>query len=1135
MRTQDVKRRVLRALAIGLFSLAIATPSQAGSFTAGNIVVYRVGDGSGALVQTGNPVFLDEYTPSGTFVQTVALPTSVSGANQPLVAQGGSGNGSAIEGLISNSSDGQYVVLTGYDTTLPGPGTLSGTSCTGGSPVPRTVGLVKYDGTLDTSTALTDLACASNVRSATSTDGTNLWASGNQGTAGTGGVKYTTRGSTTSTQLNSTDTNMRQLLVFGGQLFAAVNGSAVKGIGTNTPTTAGQSDTALSLAGAGTAPDSFFFASLPGGSVLYVTDDTQGTIRKYSLTSGTSVSGTWTANNSIALANARAIFGTVNGSNVTLYVRSSANDAVIQTLTDSSGFNANITGSLSTWLTAPTNEVFRGIALAPVAAATPTPTATNTATDTPSDTPTQTPTPTSTATDVPTGTPTQTPTGTSPPTQTFTLTNTPTETPTITNSPTQTLTPTNTPTDTTTNTPTWTSTQTPSSTPTATPTNTAPPAPFTAGNVVIYRVGDGIASLASSGNIVFLDEYTTSGLLVQSIALPTSASGATNQLIASGTATSEGLLTRSTDGQYLVLTGYARNLGGSGSLTGSSVARTVGLVKFDATIDTSTALTDFATGNNARSATSTNGTDLWVGGAAGGVRYTTTGSTTSTQLSTTNTNIRQVAVAGGQLYVSTQSGSAIRVGAVGSGTPTTSGQTIANLAGIPTSIAPNGFFFADLPGGSVLYVADETTSGGQIQKYSLVSGTWTANGTISAAAVRSVTGVVSGSTVDLYATTGGSTASGGGTLYAFTDPTDYSGAVSGAASSIATAAVNEAFRGIAVVPVVAPPPTLTPTETPSGTPTDSPTDTPTDTPTDVPTPTNTATLVPTPSNTATQAPTSTNTVTPAATDTPTGTPSATGTPSQTPTGSATPTPTPTATNTPEDSGFVPPDKNTSTCENLVAAHLRRLTKCVLTCQIKLADAAAKGKPFDEAACEQGAGKPASCRATFDKATAALLGRKKPICPTCLDSTAQNSLADTVTAFAEGQNGQIYCAGTVGLGGADSGFVPPDIHTQKCEDTVTTHLKTLLGCNTMCQIKEGNFALKGKPFDEDACEAGSAKPVSCRAAYDKASGKLLGLKTPLCPACLGGAAQSSLADSVTTFLDQINGRIYCAGTTPLPEP
>src|SRR5215468_7243452 len=151
--------------------------------------------------------------------------------------------------------------------------------------------------------------------------------------------------------------------------------------------------------------------------------------------------------------------------------------------------------------------------------------------------------------------------------------------------------------------------------------------PFTPGNLVVYRVGTGSGSLVNTGNPVFLDEFTPAGALVQSIALPTSASGGNQPLIASGTATSEGLLTRSSDGLYLVLAGYnapipTTGLAGTSSAT---VPRVVGRVDVAGNVNTTTGLTDWASGNNPRGVASSNGIDLWVGGAAGGVRYATLG------------------------------------------------------------------------------------------------------------------------------------------------------------------------------------------------------------------------------------------------------------------------------------------------------------------------------------------------------------------------------------------------------------------------------------------------------------------------------------------------------------------------------
>lgn len=334
-------------------------------------------------------------------------------------------------------------------------------------------------------------------------------------------------------------------------------------------------------------------------------------------------------------------------------------------------------------------------------------------------------------------------------------------------------------------------------------------APFTPGNLVVYRVGSGTGNLLNTGNPVFLDEYTPAGVLVQSIALPTEVSGAHRRLVASGTATTEGLLTRSANGNFLILTGYDSALPHTVSLPttdADTVNRVVGRVDHNGNVDTTTALTDYATGSNPRSAASTNGFDLWVSGGAGGVRYTTLGSTTSASLSSTVTNLRQVNIFDGQLYVSTSSGSAVRIGTVGTGTPTTSGQTITNLPGFLTAGSPYAFVLVDLDAGvagvDTLYVADDGADA--LRKYSLVAGNWVLNGTVGVNAdnYTGVTATVSGSTVTLYSVRmGGSGAGGGGQLVSLVDSSGYNGAFSGTPTLLATAAANTAFRAVALAPV----------------------------------------------------------------------------------------------------------------------------------------------------------------------------------------------------------------------------------------------------------------------------------------------------------------------------------------------
>ena len=72
----------------------------------------------------------------------------------------------------------------------------------------------------------------------------------------------------------------------------------------------------------------------------------------------------------------------------------------------------------------------------------------------------------------------------------------------------------------------------------------------------MLRLGDGINPLTNASQALFLDEYTTGGAIVQTVALPTAASGSNLPIACSGTATSEGNLQIAGNGQYLVLGGY---------------------------------------------------------------------------------------------------------------------------------------------------------------------------------------------------------------------------------------------------------------------------------------------------------------------------------------------------------------------------------------------------------------------------------------------------------------------------------------------------------------------------------------------------------------------------------------------------
>jgi hypothetical protein len=334
---------------------------------------------------------------------------------------------------------------------------------------------------------------------------------------------------------------------------------------------------------------------------------------------------------------------------------------------------------------------------------------------------------------------------------------------------------------------------------------------FTAGDIVVYRVGTGTGALGSGGAAVFLDEYTPSGAFVESVPLPTSTSGSNKPLVASGTATSEGLLTLSPNGQFLAATGYDAAVGTTkvGSTTSTATPRTVAIINAAGTVNTTTALTDAATGNNVRSAVTSDGTNIWVGGAAGGVRSTTIGSSTSTEIvsdpptGTSYKNVREVNIANGQLYTSADPTKAgIDIATVGTGLPTSGSLTPANLPGLPTSgFDPYGYSFLTLGTGSApdtMYVADNTA--GAVDKFALVSGTWTAAGSVSVPGVIGVAANDDGNgnvTIDASASNSAGTS---GTLSVITDTSGLGGTLTGSATTPVTLPANETFRGVAFAP-----------------------------------------------------------------------------------------------------------------------------------------------------------------------------------------------------------------------------------------------------------------------------------------------------------------------------------------------
>ncbi len=335
---------------------------------------------------------------------------------------------------------------------------------------------------------------------------------------------------------------------------------------------------------------------------------------------------------------------------------------------------------------------------------------------------------------------------------------------------------------------------------------------FQGGDLVVLRVGDGSSALVNTGDPIFLDEYTPSGTLVQSIAMPTMDDGTNHALIDSGVATTDGGISRSADGQYLITQGFNVDYppGADTSITKTTGPRTVGRVDIAGNVDTTTEISTFPSGkyDNARSAVSVDGTGFWFSGGKGGIVYVPLGASDGVGVTgtTDTTSYQQLSIFDGQLYVSNKGSGT--VGTVGTGLPTGGPQTVTNLPGLPLSSNTEQFVFMHLNGpGSApdtLYVTDDTL--GEIQKWSLVAGNWVSNGAVAATAIRGLTGYgdpTTGKAV-LFGVTGGTSGTGGGSLYAYTDDSGYNAAPTGSVTTIATAGYQEAFRTVAFAPNTAP-------------------------------------------------------------------------------------------------------------------------------------------------------------------------------------------------------------------------------------------------------------------------------------------------------------------------------------------
>ena len=374
----------------------------------------------------------------------------------------------------------------------------------------------------------------------------------------------------------------------------------------------------------------------------------------------------------------------------------------------------------------------------------------------------------------------------------------------------------------------------------------APAAPahaagFSSGSLVVERIGDGSTTLSNASAAISVLEVTTSGSLSQTITLPSS--GTTPQTD-SGSASSNGYLNTYFSGGV----GYV-SVPGLNLATGTVSAAGLN-VKVNSTLDatgnvinrtlfptggpTGTPPSPFS-GNNYRSSIATSGSTFYATGHSSGSPVTGGAwyfdGTAFTQVSSTATgqvtNLRNVEIYNNRLFFSTGSGTTRGVYSIGSGLPTTSGQTATSFINMGSVAEAYGFVLFDTNNDSTLdlaYVADDrtTVTAGGINRFDFSGGAWSQTGSAfrfdtSSSSLTTGTAAAGGSLVSIRGLTGSyDAATSTATLFATTTQTSNNSLISfldtGSLSTSTTfntlqsAGTNYVFRGVDVSPVAVPEP-----------------------------------------------------------------------------------------------------------------------------------------------------------------------------------------------------------------------------------------------------------------------------------------------------------------------------------------
>jgi hypothetical protein len=820
----------------------IQTVKQA--FTPGNLIAVQRGDGTSNLGSNGYLTFLAEYTQAGALVQKIALPNVDSGSSHALLLSGQDPD----EGLLAKSANGNFLTLIGYDVPV---GKTFVTS-TFPHQFGRTIARIDGAGNIDTSTVISTTAPASSPfvpLSAVSNDGKQFWIISdlNGGNTTESGIQYVASlGATTATNIGPLGQSGRYAGISGGNLYISTGGTVTQ-LGSGLPTTASTLNALPGLTAAydnGFAkrtPKQFLFLNTADGTsnnpnLLYVADQTNGLIKFYKDAGGNWVLPSSFGQKLVFAGGATGVVGYVVNpgtptASVKLVVTGSnlqgVNANQIASFTDLNGGalgsgansvdNGFTPGNFATTAfvgvfgnpSGPNGNMnFAGLSFAPGYV-----TSTTLKDEGAGANYSFTATVSSLGTTVPTGVVIFSIDGTvigqsnvnASGVATFTTTTFPT-----TGSHVVTA-----------------AYQGDLLNGTSTGTLTQAASPIAPTDLIVTRVGAGTA-LSANGTAVFIDQYNSSTAAqtapVQSIALPTTGASA---FTVHGTTTTEGYVAASADGHTAALAGYAAAAGGS--VNGANGV--IGVINPNGSIETSTQIPAANIGGNSnsvRAVASVDGLGFYIVSANNHIQYVpygNSGLTSTTKISNYFPSPNGVTISpAGQLLVN--GGAGVQTNGVpaidgpasiGVGLPTSGGQTGSVFLGFPITNTPNGFptpaQFAVSPDGNTIFVADSRTNvgGGLLQFFQAIPGQWTNVNPGGAGFPIGATGADSGLrglSVDfsdpinpiIYGTT---SAASGNRLVKITGGTTDGSTPTYDVTTLATAATNQAFRGVSLAPKAA--------------------------------------------------------------------------------------------------------------------------------------------------------------------------------------------------------------------------------------------------------------------------------------------------------------------------------------------